>query len=105
MRRPLVRAAVVAAVAALATVTSGSTALADDHLFDGATSPGASVRGFGNPVAANPSGTSGAASQPGTVPGLGNPDAGQDQGTPSFDCLSLAERLAARSEGSGPSCG
>ena len=66
---------------------------ADDHLFNGATSDGASVRGSTNPVAANPSGRSGPASDPGTVPGLGNPNAGADQGTPSFDPASLAERL------------
>lgn len=57
-------------------------ALASDHLFNAATSPGAEHRGFTNPVASNPSGVSGAAAMPATVPGEGNPNAGQDQGTP-----------------------
>src|SRR3989304_4032862 len=61
-------------------------ALASDHLFDAATSPGAFVRGFTVPVTLNPSGTSGAAAQPGTVPGEGNPNSGGDLGTPSVNC-------------------
>lgn len=60
-------------------------ALASDHLFDAATAPGATLRGFGNPVAGNPSGMSGAAAVPGTVPGEGNPNAGADLGTPAVD--------------------
>lgn len=60
-------------------------AFAGDHLANGAGSPGATQRGFANPVAANPSGTSGAAATPGTVPGEGNPSAGLDLGTPSVD--------------------
>ena len=60
-------------------------AFASDPLFDAANSPGAAQRGFANPVAANPSGTSGAAAMPGTVPGEGNPFTGQDQGTPAVD--------------------
>jgi hypothetical protein len=63
-------------------------ALAHDHLFNAATSPGVDHRGFANPVAGNPSGTSGAAAQPATVPGAGDPKAGIDQGTPAVD-LSL----------------
>jgi len=95
-----------AAALALGAVTAGAgVATADDHLFDAAHSSGVDNRGFVNPVAANPSGVSGAAAQPGTVPGLGNPNAGGDTGTPSFDCMSLQERLAARSAGVGPSCG
>lgn len=58
-------------------------ALANDHLADATSAPGASQRGFANPVVANPSGTSGAAARPGTVPGLGNPNAGNFTGTPS----------------------
>ena len=73
-------------------------AVADDHLANGATAEGADNRGFGNPVAANPSGTSGPAAQPGSVPGLGNPNAGADQGTPSFDPESRDERVEARSQ-------
>lgn len=93
-------------VAAVLTLTLGTgvgTAAADDHLFNGATSNGSAQRGFANPVAGNPSGTSGAAAQPGTVPGLGDPKAGEDQGTPSFSCEALQERLQ-RSEGVGPPC-
>jgi len=91
-------------IAGLGVLATGGLAFADDHLANGATSPGAEVRGFTNPVALNPSGTSGAAAQPGTVPGLGNPSAGGDLGTPAFDCQSLQERLAARSMGGGPTC-
>ena len=86
--KPNTKAALVLGLAALA-----SASIADDHLFNGATSDGASVRGFTNPVAAILSGRSGSASDPGTVPGLGNPNGGADQGTPSFDPASLAERL------------
>ena len=39
-----------------------------------------------------------------TVPGLGSPNSGRETGTPSFDCAVLQVRLAARSEGVGPSC-
>jgi hypothetical protein len=78
--------------------------MADDHLVNGATAPGADDRGFANPVAANPSGISGPAAQPGTVPGLGDPSSGQDTGTPAFDPVSLCERLEAGSEGVGPGC-
>jgi len=81
---------------ALTVLALPAVASADDHLFNGATSPGATHRGFTNPVAANPSGVSGAAAQPGTVPGLGNPNAGHEQGTPSFDPDVLAQRLADR---------
>jgi hypothetical protein len=64
---------------------SAGPVLASDHLFNGATSPGASVRGFANPVAANPSGVAGAKAMPGTVPGEGNPNAGGELGTPAVD--------------------
>lgn len=103
-RRTVVRSLAAAALAAGAVTAGAGVATADDHLFDAAHSNGVDERGFANPVAQNPSGTSGAAAQPGTVPGLGNPNAGADQGTPSFDCSSLAERLDARSNGAGPSC-
>lgn len=78
---------VAAAAIALSLAIGGSatTTLASDHLFNAATSNGADNRGFANPVAGNPSGTSGAAAQPGTVPGEGNPNAGGDLGTPSVD--------------------
>ena len=61
---------------------------ASDHLFNAANSEGADNRGFGNPVAGNPSGTSGAMASPGTVPGEGDPKVGGDLGTPAVD-LSL----------------
>ena len=98
------RSIAVTALASCAVLSTGGVASAHDHLANGATSPGADVRGFANPVASNPSGTSGAASQPGTVPGLGNPSAGADQSTPAFDCAVLLDRLAARSMGGGPVC-
>jgi hypothetical protein len=104
-RRTAIRSIVAVALALGALTAGAGAASADDHLFDAAHSSGVDERGFTNPVAGNPSGTSGAAAQPGTVPGLGNPNTGADQGMPSFDCVSLAERLAARSEGVGPSCG
>lgn len=63
----------------------GATASASDHLFNAATAAGNDNRGFGNPVAQNPSGVSGPNAQPGTVPGEGNPNAGQDRGTPSVN--------------------
>jgi hypothetical protein len=105
MHRSLVaRTLAVCGIAALALVGGAAPGHADDHLANGTSSAGADDRGFANPVAGNPSGTAGAASQPGTVPGLGSPNAGQETGTPSFDCPSLAERLAARSMGDGPAC-
>ncbi len=104
MLRRTIRTGALVALASVAVLATGGLAAADDHLAGAATSPGADVRGFANPVAANPSGTSGAAAQPGTVPGLGNPSAGADQGTPAFDCASLLERLEARSMGGGPTC-
>jgi hypothetical protein len=102
--RSLVRLVTVAAASAAVLVSAGTVAMADDHLFNGATSPGADQRGFANPVAHNPSGKSGAAAQPATVPGLGNPKAGNDQGTPAFSCATLQVRLEARANGVGPSC-
>jgi hypothetical protein len=63
----------------------GGAAAASDHLFNAATAPGSDDRGFGNPVAQNPSGVSGPMSQPATVPGEGDPNAGQDRGTPSVN--------------------
>lgn len=70
----------IALVAATAT-----SALASDHLFNAANAPGASQRGFANPVAGNPSGTSGPAAAPATVPGEGDPKSGGDLGTPAVD--------------------
>jgi len=71
--------------AALGATLFAGTAIASDHLFNAATAPGNDNRGFGNPVAQNPSGVSGPKSQPATVPGEGNPNAGQDRGTPSVN--------------------
>lgn len=72
-------------IAIAAALGLAAPALASDHLANGANAPGADQRGFGNPVAENPSGTSGPAAKPGTVPGEGNPNAGQDLDTPSVD--------------------
>ena len=58
---------------------------ASDHLFNAAHSEGVDNRGFINPVANNPSGTSGAMALPGTVPGEGDPKVGADIGTPAVD--------------------
>ena len=94
-----------AAAAAVAALTVPGVAQAHDHLFDGATSPGAAERGFGNPVAANPSGVAAAQARPGTVPGLGNPASGREQGTPSVDLGVLCLRLDAKADGtSAPFC-
>ena len=79
----------------LALAVLAPAALASDHLFNATTAPGADSRGFANPVALNPSGTSGAAARPGTVPGEGDPNAGQDIGTPSVD-LTLVPIRAGR---------
>ena len=97
MHKPTITAAM-ALLAVVIGTTGALTAVADDHLVNGATAEGADNRGFGNPVATNPSGTSGPAAQPGSVPGLGNPNAGADQGTPSFDPESRDERVEARSQ-------
>lgn len=101
-----ITARIVAAVGLAAGIglAGASGATAHDHLFDAAHSQGVDQRGFTNPVAFNPSGTSGGAAQPATVPGLGNPNSEPGQGTPSFDCETLGDRLAARSSGVGPSC-
>lgn len=66
-------------------------ATASDHLFNAAHAPGAAMRGFANPVAGNPSGTSGPRAMPATVPGEGDPKAGADTGTPavSLDLVSV----------------
>ncbi len=87
MSRPKRVLAAVFTSALLVGVVS-SPALASDHVFNAANSEGADNRGFANPVAANPSGTSGAQAQPGTVPGEGNPNAGQDTTTPAVDLSS-----------------
>ena len=93
------------------TVAAGATLLlapgaaqAHDHLANATSSNGVDARGFANPVAANPSGTSGPASQPATVPGLGDPKAGLSTGTPSFDLDSLCARTEARSAGTPARC-
>lgn len=90
------------AMVAAATLLAPAAAQADDHLFNGATAQGSEQRGFANPVAGNPSGTSGPAAQPATVPGLGDPKVGEDTGTPAFSAEALQERLEARSNGHGP---
>jgi hypothetical protein len=67
---------------------------ASDHLSHsfGEDNPGVAQRGFENPVATNPSGTSGAAAAPGSVPGEGDPNHGQDTGTPSVDLDQVCTR-------------
>ncbi len=82
------RVLVVVIAAGLLIAVSAAPALAHDHLFNAAHSQGVDNRGFANPVAGNPSGTSGAMSDPATVPGAGDPKVGVDQGTPAVD-LSL----------------
>jgi hypothetical protein len=79
----------------LALAVLAPAAFASDHLFNAANAPGAEARGFANPVATNPSGTSGPAARPATVPGEGDPKVGQDIGTPSVD-LSLVDVRAGR---------
>ena len=91
------RTVVLTVIALLVLAAMAGPALASDHLANAAGSPGATVRGFANPVAANPSGMSGAAAAPATVPGEGNPNAGADLGTPAVD-LTL---VSARSGGHG----
>ena len=77
---------ILAVLLALALVAlAAGPALASDHLFNAANSPGAGQRGFANPVASNPSGTSGGMALPGIVPGEGNPNAGNELGTPAVD--------------------
>jgi len=75
---------VVAATALLAALAV-TPAVASDHLFNAVHAPGATNRGFANPVANNPSGTSGAMAMPATVPGEGDPKVGADLGTPSVN--------------------
>ncbi len=88
----------------MAMVLGGTLSLAaSDHLFNAATSNGAGERGFANPVAANPSGTSGANAQPATVPGEGNPKAGGEQGTPSVDLGLVSTRSGGNGSPVGPS--
>lgn len=72
-------------VAIVLIAASTAPAFAHDHLFNAAHAPGVAHRGFVNPVAANPSGTSGAMARPATVPGEGDPKVGLQQGTPSVD--------------------
>lgn len=97
MRR-LKKTVTVMATSALLLGVTAMPALAGDHLSIGSTSPGADQRGFSNPVATNPSGTSGAAAaKPATVPGEGSPNAGNDTGTPSVDL----DAVSARSGGNG----
>lgn len=71
--------------AVIAALGIAGPALASDHLFDGANASGADSRGFDNPVAGNPSGTSGPTASPGTVPGEGNPNSGNELDTPAVD--------------------
>lgn len=79
------RVLVILMVAGVLIAVSAAPALAHDHLFNAAHSSGVDNRGFINPVANNPSGTSGAMSQPATVPGGGDPKVGVDQGTPAVN--------------------
>lgn len=90
---------VVVAFAAVAVLAMPGVALADDHLFNAAHGAGVDERGFANPVAQNPSGTSGGNALPGTVPGLGDPKVGEDTGTPAFSQEALCERLELKAEG------
>lgn len=94
---------VATATLAVTTLLAPTAAFADDHLFTAAGAEGSDERGFANPVASNPSGTSGPAAQPATVPGLGDPKVGEDTGTPAVSLEVLLERLEARSNGQGPS--
>lgn len=103
MRHLITTIGLTAATAALVAMVP-AVAQADDHLANAATSSGADARGFTNPVAGNPSGTSGPAAQPATVPGLGDPAAGLDTGTPAFSGEALCERVEARSEGAPAMC-
>ncbi len=103
--RQRIRPLALAVVATAAFALVPATAQADDHLFNASTSSGASERGFTNPVAGNPSGTSGPAAQPSSVPGLGDPKVGEDTGTPAFGGDALCERVQARSEGTPATCG
>ena len=73
------------AVAILLLGLMAAPAMANDHLFNAAHAPGAVQRGFTNPVAGNPSGTSGAMARPATVPGSGDPKVGVELGTPAVD--------------------
>jgi len=81
----LKRLALILVVAAMLLAVFVAPALASDHLFNAANAPGASIRGFTNPVAANPSGVSGANAMPATVPGEGDPKVGADRGTPAVN--------------------
>lgn len=102
--RHLIRFAGLAAATSSLLIALPSAANADDHLANAATSSGTEERGFTNPVALNPSGTSGGASQPATVPGLGDPKAGENEGTPAFNDDALCDRVGTRSEGSPAAC-
>ncbi len=78
---------------ALAILALPAGALADDHLFNAAHSNGVDARGFGNPVAGNPSGIAAGHSLPALVPGLGDPKVGHETGTPAFEADVLCKRL------------
>lgn len=77
-------ALIMVAALTLLVVFSGQ-AIASDHLFNAANSPGAALRGFANPVGGNPSGNSAMHARPGTVPGEGDPKVGLDLGTPAVN--------------------
>lgn len=81
----LKKIALIIMAASVLTALGVAPAVASDHLFHAANAPGAAVRGFVNPVANNPSGTSGAMAMPGTVPGEGDPKVGVDLGTPAVN--------------------
>lgn len=93
MQTLIAKTAAIAAVTAIAAALGAAVpAAASDHLADAAGAPGAGQRGFGNPVAENPSGTSGPHADPATVPGEGNPAAGTDTTTPAVDRDLVGER-------------
>jgi hypothetical protein len=85
---PLTRLLAAGAIALASLGLAAVPASANDHLSHSTENSGAVQRGFTNPVAGNPSGTSGAAADPTTVPGAGDPNDGHELGTPSVD-LSL----------------
>lgn len=91
------RAVLTLAIAAVLLGVLAAPVMASDHLFNAANAPGATMRGFTNPVGANPSGTSGAMAMPATVPGEGDPKVGGDQTTPAVDL----DLVNVRSDGHG----
>jgi hypothetical protein len=94
----MIKKVVLSIVIAIALVTCVALpAAASDHLAKAANSQGVDNRGFANPVASNPSGTSGAMAAPATVPGEGNPNFGNKQGVPAVNL----DEVVIRSGGNG----